>query len=196
MTFSNNPSSVQPASRTSNQTKVSVKSCSGMKRQSKDAGQSQAGIEEKKLSLHDQQLPPRPRTRRRSATRASVKSPHPKKKEQTPSPVLDACSLTETKKNNTTTTHQQQPTTNNNNQQTAPFARSRTERKRSLPAPCSLPTKAETKQEARAPHREPGTTDAPPWRRVSSASQKGWEVDRPNKRGSLIEELRLNLSGS
>ena len=67
-----------------NQTKVSVKSCSGMKRQSKDAGQSQAGIEEKKLSLHDQQLPPRPRTRRRSATRASVKSPHPKKKEQTP----------------------------------------------------------------------------------------------------------------
>ena len=118
----------------------------------------------KKLSLHDQQLPPRPRTRRQVLNQSECQVLTTPKKEQTPSPVLDACSLTETnKKNNTTTTtHQQQPTTNNNNQQTAPFARSRTERKRSLPAPCSLPTKAETKQEARAPHREPGTTDAPP----------------------------------
>ena len=114
----------------------------------------------KKLSLHDQQLPPRPRTRRAVPNQSECQVLTTPKKEQTPSPVLDACSLTETKKNkkNNNTSNQ----TNNQQQQTAPFARSRTERKRSLPAPCSLPTKAETKQEARAPHREPGTTDAPP----------------------------------
>ena len=87
-----------------------------------------------------------------------------KKKSRRQAQCSTPAHLLKQKKTKTTTTTPPPTTTTNNNQQqqTAPFARSRTERKRSLPAPCSLPTKAETKQEARAPHREPGTTDAPP----------------------------------
>jgi hypothetical protein len=126
----------------------------------------------KKLSLHDQQLPPRTRTRRAlSPTRASVKSSPLQKKCRRQAQCSTPAHLLKQKKkqhnnNNTTNNNNnnnpQQPTTTNNKQHLLLGVEPKGSAPSLLRAPCSLPTKAETKQEARAPHREPGTTDAPP----------------------------------
>ena len=122
----------------------------------------------KKLSLHDQQLPPRTRTRRAVPNQSECQVLTTPKKEQTPSPVLDACSLTETKKNKknntTTTTHQQQPTTNNQQPTTTTNKQHLllgVEPKGSAPsllrAPCQQKQRRSRRQERHTENRAPPT---------------------------------------